>query len=105
MARSNSYAWKKLRLTVLSRDSWTCTYCGNDAGEVDHIIPIHLDPTLALDIENLQAICRRCNAQKGTKHQPTPKVSHNGVQARFFGTSYPHPPAGGLLSPMVRIDP
>jgi 5-methylcytosine-specific restriction endonuclease McrA len=105
MARSNSYAWKKLRLVVLARDAYACAYCGKDATEVDHIIPIALDPTLALDIENLQATCRTCNRQKGTKHRPTPKVPQNAVQPRFFAGTHPHPPAGGILSPMKRIDP
>jgi 5-methylcytosine-specific restriction endonuclease McrA len=105
MARSNSYAWKKLRLVVLARDAYACAYCGKDATEVDHIIPIALDPSLALDIENLQATCRTCNRQKGTRSRPTPKVPQNAVETRFFAGHYPHPPAGGILSPMKRIDP
>lgn len=72
---------------------------------MDHIVPIALDPTLALDIENLQATCRTCNRQKGIRHRPTPKVPQNAVQPRFFAGHYPHPPAGGILSPMKRIDP
>ena len=105
MARSNSYAWKKLRLVVLARDAYACAYCGKDATEVDHIIPIALDPSLALDIENLQATCRTCNRQKGIRTRPTPKVPQNAVETRFFTSHYPHPPAGGILSPMKRIDP
>lgn len=105
MARSNSYAWKKLRLVVLSRDAYACAYCGKDATEVDHIVPIAVDPSLALDIENLQATCRTCNRQKGIRHKPTPKIAKNAVEARFFAGHYPHPPAGGILSPMKRIDP
>ena len=31
--------WKKQRLRVLARDGWTCTYCGEPATEVDHVIP------------------------------------------------------------------
>jgi 5-methylcytosine-specific restriction endonuclease McrA len=105
MARANSYAWKKLRLVVLARDSYACAYCGKDATEVDHIVPVKHDPTLALDIENLQATCRTCNRQKGTKSRPMPKVAKNAVEARFFIDTNPHPPAGGILSPMKRIDP
>ena len=105
MARANSYAWKKLRLVVLARDAYACAYCGKDATEVDHIVPIAIDPSLALDIENLQATCRTCNRQKGIRTRPTPKVPQNAVQPRIFGGHYPHPPAGGILSPMKRIDP
>ena len=31
--------WKKQRLRVLARDGYTCTYCGEVATEVDHVIP------------------------------------------------------------------
>ena len=31
--------WKKQRQRVLKRDGYICAYCGQDATEVDHIIP------------------------------------------------------------------
>ena len=30
----------KFRNQVLARDSYTCYYCGADADQVDHVIPI-----------------------------------------------------------------
>lgn len=39
------------------------------ATAVDHIVPIAVRPDLALDINNLQAICHRCNALKALSDQ------------------------------------
>ena len=51
--------WERLRRVVLVRDSWTCQTCGKSAGrfEVDHIVPLHLDPSKAWDRANLQTLC------------------------------------------------
>lgn len=60
-----SSKWKKQRLLVLQRDSYTCGYCGEPANEVDHI-----EPRVAGgsdDLDNLVACCRMCNLRKGKK--------------------------------------
>lgn len=54
--------WKKQRLLVLRRDSYTCTYCGDVANEVDHVHPRSKGGTD--DIDNLVACCRTCNIRK-----------------------------------------
>ena len=54
--------WKKLRLTILNRDGWTCTYCGDAANEVDHIIPLKRGGSD--DPDNLTSACRTCNIRK-----------------------------------------
>jgi hypothetical protein len=54
--------WKKIRLKVLNRDAWTCTYCGESANEVDHVYPKSKGGEDTLD--NLVAACRRCNIKK-----------------------------------------
>ena len=54
--------WKKLRITILNRDGWTCTYCGDVATEVDHIIPLKRGGSD--DPENLTSACRTCNIRK-----------------------------------------
>ena len=54
--------WKKIRLKVLSRDAYTCTYCGESANEVDHVYPKSKGGEDTLD--NLVAACRRCNIKK-----------------------------------------
>ena len=99
--RTNSAEWKRIRLNILARDLWICNYCGADATEVDHILPVKHGGTN--DESNLTAACVRCNRSKGTKSKPG--KAHRGTQTRFFVGSVPHPPAGGNLSPMVRIGP
>ena len=54
--------WKKLRLQVLRRDGYTCTYCGDVANEVDHRVAKVKGGEDTLD--NCVAACRRCNIQK-----------------------------------------
>jgi 5-methylcytosine-specific restriction endonuclease McrA len=68
--------WKKIRITVLDRDGWICTYCGAPATSVDHIFPrVKGGDTWALD--NLQSLCKSCNSRKGGRffsHKATPPV-------------------------------
>ena len=59
--------WKKQRLRVLNRDAWTCTYCGQPATEVDHIIPRKVGG--GHDLDNLTAACRSCNLLKGARSE------------------------------------
>lgn len=47
---------------ILERDKWTCVYCGENAAEVDHVVPIVQGGTN--DPRNLAAACRRCNREK-----------------------------------------
>ena len=55
--------WKKQRQRVLKRDGYVCAYCGQDATEVDHIIPRAKGGGHELD--NLVACCKPCNSRKG----------------------------------------
>ena len=55
--------WKKQRQRVLKRDGYICAYCGQDATEVDHIIPRAKGGGHELD--NLVACCKPCNSRKG----------------------------------------
>ena len=54
--------WKKVRLRILQRDSYTCAYCGDVANEVDHIIALKRGGSD--DPDNLVACCRVCNIRK-----------------------------------------
>ncbi len=78
--RTNNATWKRIRLEILSRDGWVCSYCGQDAKEVDHIIPVAHGGTD--DEANLTAACVKCNRSKGTKAKPG-KAQH-GPKVRFF---------------------
>ena len=55
--------WKKQRQRVLKRDGYICAYCGQDATEVDHIIPRAKGG--GHDLDNLVACCKPCNSRKG----------------------------------------
>ena len=58
----------KLRFSVLSRDLYTCQYCGAHAPdvrlEIDHIVPVSKGGTN--DIGNLITSCEECNYGKGS---------------------------------------
>ena len=60
--------YKAQREVVLSRDGYTCYYCGQDAHTVDHIVSIKAggDP---ISLENMVACCKRCNSRKGSRSQ------------------------------------
>lgn len=60
--RTSSYHWRKLRMSILERDKFTCQSCGliTTVLEVDHIEP-NSDNN---DPANLQAICRPCHEEK-----------------------------------------
>jgi 5-methylcytosine-specific restriction endonuclease McrA len=55
--------WKDQRLRVLKRDGYICAYCGQEADQVDHVIPRKAGGTH--DLDNLVACCKACNSKKG----------------------------------------
>jgi len=54
-----------LRGAVLSRDGWSCGYCGRETTEVDHVDPQARGG--ATTPGNLVAACRACNQRKGLR--------------------------------------
>jgi 5-methylcytosine-specific restriction endonuclease McrA len=60
-------AWRKIRLTVLARDHYTCQLgypgCTVIATHADHILPLRFGGTNHL--ANLRAACRSCNLRRG----------------------------------------
>ena len=60
--------WKKLRISVLSRDGYICAYCGQEATTVDHVVAISKGGAM-YDMENLVACCSRCNSMKRDSSQ------------------------------------
>ena len=73
----DSRQWRALRLRILARDGHTCTYCGQTADTVDHILPVRKHPDQAMNPENLISACRSCNSAKGSR-------SHGVFLARQF---------------------
>ena len=72
-----SKKWKDLRLRVLARDGRICYVCGGEATQVDHITP-RVKGGEMWDMDNLAAICAKCNQRKGDRvflgGQSTPPV-------------------------------
>lgn len=52
----------RVRRFVLDRDKHTCVYCGNEASQVDHIVPWSEGGSDGPD--NLQSLCVPCHAAK-----------------------------------------
>ena len=57
------------RTAILQRDNYVCFYCGKDADQVDHVIPITKAPELVISFDNAVACCKRCNTAKGNRSQ------------------------------------
>jgi hypothetical protein len=52
--------------TVLEQDNYSCQYCGSKENlHCHHIIPIKLDPMLALDPDNGIVLCENCHYKIG----------------------------------------
>lgn len=95
-----SKAYKSKRLQILHRDNYTCFYCGGEANQVDHVIPISKmgDP---LDSDNLVSACKRCNVAKGNRSQGlflaktvTPHVLQGVISPRTAIVTQPGPCIG-----------
>ena len=78
-----SAKWKSLRLRVLARDGYTCTYCGTHLeganATVDHITSRKSGGDL-FSLDNLTSACKRCNSKKGSRFlslASTPPVSQD----------------------------
>jgi len=65
----NRQSYRKARALVLVRDQYTCAYCGREADQVDHVVPLKTDSSLhnAISQDNLVACCKRCNTRKNAK--------------------------------------
>ena len=89
--------WKDLRLRVLARDGRICYVCGGEATQVDHITP-RVKGGDMWDMDNLAAICARCNQRKGDRvflgGQSTPPV--------FLGHCLPETRVAQPLSPFSK---
>jgi len=57
-------SWPKARAFVLDRDLFICSYCLDDANQVDHLMPVARMGHF-LDPHNLTASCGPCNRSKG----------------------------------------
>lgn len=70
----NCKRWKDLRDFVRLRDSFLCQEClkngiETEGKEVDHIIELEDDISLAYDADNLQLLCVPCHQKKTAKER------------------------------------
>ena len=55
-----------VRRAVYERNGWACLHCGSgDDLTIDHIVPWSVGGSDEMD--NLQTLCRPCNARKGAR--------------------------------------
>jgi diadenosine tetraphosphate (Ap4A) HIT family hydrolase/5-methylcytosine-specific restriction endonuclease McrA len=78
------YLSGSLRYEVLKRAGFRCELCGISADEraieVDHILPRKHGGKD--DLTNLQALCFKCNANKGARDDKDLRVVREGIKAR-----------------------
>jgi hypothetical protein len=57
-----------VKIAVAVRDQGCCQHCGTSAGrmEYDHVIPYSMGGDNS--VENIQLLCRRCNAAKSNRY-------------------------------------
>ena len=94
MGRSSG--WKRVRRQAWERDRKTrgvCHICGQpidytlppssgpNAWEPDHIVPVHKDPSLELDLANIAPSHTRCNRARG---DGTNGENALGMQSRIW---------------------
>ena len=93
--------WKNRRLEVLQRDGYICTYCGEDATSVDHVIPRSAggDHSLA----NLVACCLKCNGKKGNMQQHS-FLLRKATPPVFLDSSLPETVRTVPDSPFIKPD-
>lgn len=88
-----SESWKSLRKRFIDSLPYgskrVCSCCGKKSASlhVDHIIPISIDPTKRLDINNLQLLCKACNLGKSNK-DTTRMTTLTTEQKRIKASTY-----------------
>lgn len=63
----NDRRWREFRLQILRRDNYVCYHCGGAADEVDHLVPVSVDPTREYDPTNCVASCAHHNRSRGAR--------------------------------------
>ena len=67
-AKSTRSIPQDVKIAVAVRDQGRCQHCGTSAGpmEYDHVIPYSAGRDNS--VENIQLLCRRCNAAKSNRY-------------------------------------
>ena len=96
-----SKKWKDLRLRVLARDGRICWICQGEANQVDHIVP-RVKGGDMWDMENLAAICKRCNTKKGDRSHIGVFLGRASTPPVFPDSSLPETTVTRPLSPFSK---
>lgn len=80
----HSQEWRAVRRAVLERDHYLCQTCKRNGiiktgNTVDHIVPVRVDWSKRLDIDNLETICTSCHNKK---HERNSKNKFKKVKAK-----------------------
>ena len=85
-----------MRSVIIQRDDGKCAVCGRRSldNEVDHIVPMAVNPDLFWDENNLRVLCEKCHHRKtagdmrtiairkrGARHVPLSSFSMSGPKA------------------------
>jgi ATP adenylyltransferase len=93
------YISGSLRYEVLKRAGYRCELCGISADvraiEVDHIIPRKYGGED--DLTNLQALCFKCNANKGARDDEDFRAVREGINARQSGCVFCELPVDRII--------
>lgn len=65
----NSKLWRDTSKMVLLKANYVCVMCGKEATMTDHIVPVRIDWSKRLDLDNLQASCKACNDAKAIRER------------------------------------
>lgn len=73
------YEFRKKVMLFLELDfGKKCMKCGSVENiEIDHIKPKSTHPELELDMNNIQLLCRSCNASKGNRNENKYKIKRD----------------------------
>lgn len=82
----HSQEWKAARLQVLERDAYRCQVCKRAgrltvADTVHHIIPVKVDSSKRLDLDNLESICRACHNAEHKERSKSAKAKAAIIKA------------------------
>ena len=93
------YLSGSLRYEVLKRAGFRCELCGISADEraieVDHILPRKHGGED--DVTNLQALCYKCNANKGARDDKDFRMIREGINVRQSGCIFCELPADRII--------
>ncbi len=91
-----------LRASVMERDGGVCQECGSlDYPQIDHIHPVSLGG--ATEEENLQVLCRVCNARKKDRVRKSEK--RNSAEFPRTSSDIPTPDKERSPTPPKEINP